>query len=251
MTYQQIVLQAPIPSYFTEALTAFVNFLPQLVGAIIILLIGWVIGRVVGGVIRRVVDRSTVDRRVAATPLGDALGGTEKAISRSLGRVGSYFVYALALLAAADALAIELLSEWIAAAVSYIPAFIAGILVIVIGFILADFVADVVAGTDAMTNVSYTGAVANGLRVFGYFLAVVVGLGTIGIDVQILYLFSAAIAGGLALGVALAVGLAVGLGGRDYVADNVGTWVSGRSLPGGRGPAATGQTDGGEDASDD
>lgn len=251
MTQQQIVLQAAVPDYLTEALTGVVNFLPQLVGALVILVIGWVVGRVVGGVVRRVADRSTVDRRVAATPLGGALGGTEQAISRSLGRGGAYFVYALALLAAADALAIELLSEWIATAISYIPAFVAGVLVIVIGFILADFVADVAAGTDAMTNVSYTGTIADALRVFGYFLAVVVGLDTIGIDVQILYLFSAAIAGGLALGVALAVGLAVGLGGRDYVAENLGTWVSGRSLPGGRGSAATGQTDGGEDAMDD
>jgi small-conductance mechanosensitive channel len=251
MTHQQIVLQAPVPDYFTEALTAFVNFLPQLVGAVVILLIGWVIGRVVGGVIRGLSSRSTVDRRVAATPLGGALGGTEQAISRSLGRIASYFVYALALLAAADALAIELLSEWIATAVSYIPAFVAGVLIIVIGFVLADFVADVVAATDAMTNVRYTDAFADGLRVFGYFLAVVVGLDTIGIDVQILYLFSAAVAGGLALGVALAVGLAFGLGGRDYVSENVDTWTSGRSLPGDRGPAATGQTDGGEDASDD
>ena len=128
------------------------NFLPQLVGALVILVIGWVVGRVVGGVVRRVADRSTVDRRVAATPLGGALGGTEQAISRSLGRGGAYFVYALALLAAADALAIELLSEWIATAISYIPAFVAGVLVIIIEFILTDFVADVAAGTDAMDD---------------------------------------------------------------------------------------------------
>ena len=68
------------------------------------------------------------------------------------GRGGSYFVYALALFAAADALAITLLSEWIATAISYIPAFVAGVLVIIIEFILTDFVADVAAGTDAMDD---------------------------------------------------------------------------------------------------
>ena len=250
MTYAHTALQVGVPDYLTQALTNFVNFLPQLLGALIILLLGWVIGRIVGGVVRRLADRANVDRTVAKTPLGSALGGSESAISRSLGRVGAYFVYALALLAAADALSFDLLSEWIAAAVSYLPAFVAGALIIVVGFVLADFVADVVGGTETMTDVRYTEAFADGLRVFGYFLAVVVGLDTMGVDVQILYLFSAAIAGGLALGTALAVGLAFGLGGRDYVAANVDRWASGRSLPGEPGTAATGTTDGGEDAAD-
>lgn len=244
------VLQLGVPDYLTQALTNFVDVLPQLLGALIILLIGWVVGRVVGGVIRRLADRANVDRTVAKTPLGGALGGSETAISRSLGRIGAYFVYALALLAAADALAIDLLSEWIAAAVSYLPAFVAGALIIVAGFVLADFLADVVGGTETMTDVRYTEAFADGLRVFLYFLAVVVGLDTMGVDVQILYLFSAALAGGLALGMAIALGLAFGLGGRDYVAANVDSWLSGRSITGERGAAAAGTTDGGEDAAD-
>jgi small-conductance mechanosensitive channel len=244
------VAQVGVPTYLTEALTAFVNFLPQLVGALIVLLIGWVVGRLVGAVVRRVVEQTTIDRLVAATPLGGALGGSKRAISRSLGRVTSYFVYALAVLAAADALAVDLLSEWIAAAVSYLPAFVAGALIIVIGFVLADFLADVVASTETTTDVRYTEAFADGLRVFGCFVAVVVGLDTMGVGVQILYLFSGALAGGLALGAALALGLAFGLGGRDYVAANVDSWLSGRSVAGERGAATAGQTDGGEEPTD-
>jgi len=234
-----------VPEYLQEAIAGIVSFLPQLVGAVVILLIGWALGRVLGGATSRVADRTQVDRLVMRTPLGGAMGGTEKAISRSIGRIASYFVYALAILAAADALAVELLSEWIAAAVSYLPAFVAGALIIVLGFVLADFLADVVAHTKTVTDTSYTDAFADGVRVFLYFIAIVVGLGTMGVDVQILNTFAQAAAWGVAAGVALAIGIAFGLGGRDYVATNMSEWFPGRSPD--TDPSPIGQADGGEE----
>jgi len=235
-----------VPDYLQEAITGIINFLPQLVGAVVILLIGWVIGRLLGGTISRVADRTQVDRLVMKTPLGGALGGTERAISRSIGRVAAYFVYALAILAAADALAVELLSEWLAVAVSYLPAFVAGALIIVLGFVLADFLADIVAHTKTVTETRYTDVFADGVRVFLYFIAIVIGLGTMGVDVQILNTFAQAAAWGLAAGVALAVGIAFGLGGRDYVAANIGDWLPARSPD--TQPSSIGQTDGGQES---
>jgi len=243
-----VVLQfsAPgVPDYLQEAVAGVISFLPQLAGAVVILLIGWVVGRLVGGGVRRVADRTQIDRLVMKTPLGGVLGGTEKAISRSIGRAAAYFVYALAILAAADALAVELLSEWMAAAVSYLPAFIAGTLIIVIGFVLADFLAEIVANTKTVTETDYTGVFADGMRVFLYFIALVIGLGTMGVDVQILNTFAQAAAYGLAAGIALAIGIAFGLGGRDYVAANISDWLPGRSPD--TDPAPIGQPDGGEE----
>jgi small-conductance mechanosensitive channel len=223
---QPILLQTGVGPFLDQLLTDIIALAPRVAGAIIILLIGWIVGRALGGVISRVVDRAQIDRQVLKTPLGGALGGTEKAVSRSLGKVGAYFVYALAILAAADTLAIDLLSAWIADAVSYLPAFVAGALIIVLGFVLADFLGDVIANTESMTDTGYTDLFANGVRMFLYFVVTVVGLGTMGVDVQILNTFATALAIGLAVGLALAVGLSVGLGGRDYVAENIDRWVS-------------------------
>lgn len=244
----RLVLQVGVPGYLESAVTGAIAFLPRLIGALVILLIGWIVGRLVGGVLRRIVDRTEIDRLVMRTPIGRALGGTERAVSTSLGRIGAYFVYALAILAAADALAIQLLSEWIAAAVTYLPAFVAGSLIIIFGFVLTDFLADVVAGTETMTEVRYTQTFADGLRLFLYTVAIVVGLDTMGVDVQIIYLLVGALAGGLALGAALAIGIAFGLGGRDYVATNIADWLPGRA-PDSQ-PTPVGQADGGEDVPD-
>jgi small-conductance mechanosensitive channel len=223
---QGLVFQTGVGTFVDQLLADIVAVTPRVAGALLILLVGWIVGRVLGGVVRRVVDRLEIDRQVLKTPLGGALGGTEKAVSRSTGRVAAYFVYALAILAAADTLAIDLLSVWIADAVSYLPAFVAGALIIVLGFVLADFLGDVVANTESMTETGYTDLFANGLRVFLYFVVTVIGLGTMGVDVQILNTFATAIAIGLGVGIALALGLGIGLGSRDYVGENIGRWIS-------------------------
>ncbi len=202
-----------------------ITFAPRLIGALVILLVGWVVGRVAGGVVRRIADGVELDRLVLETPLGRILGGTERAASSAFGKLAKWFVYALAILAAANALAIPTLSEWISTAVSYLPAFIAGLLVIVLGFIVADFIGDIIERTRAATETVYTSWFANGARVFLYFTALVIGLDTMGIDVGILYVFARALSWGIAAAIAIGAGLSIGLGARDYVSENIGRWA--------------------------
>lgn len=220
-------LQIALGPSVDQAISEAVVFLPRLIGALVILLVGWIVGRLVARGLARLTDRLEIDRQVLRTPLGRMMGDTERAVSRTVGRIGAWFVYALAILAAADVLAVELLSEWIATAVSYLPALVAGGLIIVVGFVLADYLADVVARTETVTETGYTGYFADGLRAFLYFIAVVIGLDTIGVDLQILYLFAGAVAAGVAVGVALAVGIGFGWGSKDFVADHMGEWFGG------------------------
>lgn len=235
-TFTGIVLQVDdgLPTWLEDPLSEIIAALPRLVGAIVILLIGWILGRVVGGVVSRIVDRVELDRMVLATPLGRMLGGTESAVSHTMGRVSAWFVYALAILAAANVLAIPLLSEWIATAVSYLPAFIAGLLVILVGFVVADFIGDAIMGTRAATDSQYTSWFATGTRLFLYFTVIVIGLDTMGIDVDILFVFANALAWGLAAAIAIGVGIAVGWGGHEYVANNIDGWMqrAGSGVPG-------------------
>jgi hypothetical protein len=215
-----------LPGWLQDPISGFIALLPRLVGALIILLIGWIIGRAVAAVVRRIADRIELDRMVLDTPLGRMFGGTESAVSGAFGKLAAWFVYALAILAAANVLAIATLSQWVATAVSFLPALIAGLLVIVLGFVVADFIGDAIMRTRAATHTAYTNWFATGTRLFLYFTAIVIGLDTMGIDVGILYLFARALAWGLAAAIAIGVGVAFGWGGRDYVAEHIDNWMS-------------------------
>ena len=243
------VAQLGVPEFLEESIAAIVTFLPRLLGAIVILLIGWLVGLGVARLVGGLADRVELDRLVLDTPLGRILGGTEAAVSHAFGTIAKWFVYALAILAAANVLAIPLLSEWIATAVSYLPAFVAGLLVIVLGFVVADFIGDAIMRTRAATHTEYTTWFATGTRMFLYFTAIVIGLDTMGVDVGILYVFARALAWGIAAAVAIGVGVAIGWGGHTYVQDNVDRWM-GRASDATPEPRGTPQADGGrsEDA---
>ena len=216
-----------VPTFLENTIESIIAFLPRLVGALLILIIGWAIGLVVAGIIRRVADGANLDRYVRDTPLGKAMGGsrTDDPVAGLLAAIGKWFVIALSVLAAADVLAIPILSEWIQTAVAYLPAFIAGLLVIVLGFVVADFIGDMITSTQAATETPYTSWFATGTRLFLYFTAIVIGLDTMGIDVSILFVFAQALAWGLAAALALGVGIAVGWGGHDYVSQNINRWM--------------------------
>lgn len=214
-----------VTGYVDQLITSIVAATPNIIAALIILLIGWIVGRIVGGIVTRLADRAEIDKMVLSTPIGNILGGTERAVSRSFGKLAKWFIYALTILAAADVLAINLLSQWISEAVSYLPSLIGGILITVLGFILADFIADAVHRTKSATKTRYTGMISSAIRIFLYFIVTVIGLDTMGVDVTILNIFATALAWGLAAGIGLAIAIAFGWGGKDYVKNNINRWV--------------------------
>ncbi|MGM0591689.1 MAG: mechanosensitive ion channel family protein [Halobacteriota archaeon] len=227
MAYTSVVaLQVPFPTFFEELFRTVAVFLPRLVVAAIILILGWFIGVGLGRLVASIVDRVDLDRAVLATFLGDVLGGTEQAVSKAFGTVTKWFVFAVSIVAAADVLAIPLLSQWVADAVTYLPSLIAGLLVIVIGIVVADFVGDAVMSTSRVTQERYTEYFATGVRLFLYFIVIVVGLSTMGVDTSILEIFAQALAWGFAAAVAIGVGIAVGWGGKDYVSQHIEGWAS-------------------------
>ncbi|WP_439028387.1 mechanosensitive ion channel family protein [Haloarchaeobius sp. DT45] len=260
MSQTPIILQVGDTTMVEALLTDIVNFLPNAIGALIILVIGWVVARVVGSLFTTLIDKVELDKQVLNTPLGRMLGGTERAVSNAFGGLARLFIYAITLLAATEVLAIRTLSEWVATATTYLPAFIAGLAVVILGFIVADFIGDAIARTQAATEEGrLTRLFATGTRLFLYFTALVIGLDTMGLDVAILYVVAQAAAYGLGAALAIGLGIAIGWGSKDYVAENIGGWMgraSGTTTDTGTGPGTPTpgpggmQPDGGDDAVD-
>lgn len=211
----------------TEAINRTAVFAPRVFGALVILLLGWIAGRIVGRIVFSSVRRTSLDELVHDSALGPLVADTEDGVARAFGLVSRWFIYGLTLLAAADILAIAVLSRWLSAAVGYLPSFIGGLLIILIGFVVSDFIGDLIQRTELTTHVPYTNLIANGVRILLYFIVTVIGLDTMGVNVSFLYLFAGAILAGLALATSIAAGLAFGLGGKGYVAENIDRWVSG------------------------
>lgn len=139
------LLQAgTIADTIDQTIADVITFLPVLLGALLIIVVGYVVGRILGGLVTRVLSRLGVDRYSAGTAVGNV--GGEHGIARGLGKLVSYYVYFVAIVAAADVLDIALLTELLAELGAYLPVLLGALIVLVVGFVVGRFVGDFVAG---------------------------------------------------------------------------------------------------------
>ncbi|WP_436935527.1 mechanosensitive ion channel family protein [Halovenus marina] len=137
-------LQVSVRESIDQAIADSIEYLPVVVGALVILLAGYIIGRILGGVVTRVIRRLGVGRYVEGTAVEEVGDGDSDAIARLLGKVISYYVYFVAIIAAADVLGISQLTDLLAEIGVFLPVILGALIVLVIGFIIGRIVGDVV-----------------------------------------------------------------------------------------------------------
>lgn len=221
----RIILQSRVEDAIRDVIDDVIAFTPRLLGALLILLIGFIIGRIAGNLVERLIRVSTLDRRIGETRVGMFFPEGQE-FSWAVGKVTSYYIYLLALLAAADVLGVAVLSEWLDRAVSWLPSLIAGLIIIFLGFLFADYLAAIIRQSPGSKRTGFASPIATAIQLFVYFLVLTIGLGTMGVDTTVLVVLVTAFVGALGLALALGLGLAIGLGGKEYVAQHVDKWAA-------------------------
>lgn len=197
---------------------------PKVLGAGIVLLVGWIAGRALGKGVSKLLERAAVDEALRKTVLGKVLERSKLPPTKFFDLLARWFVYLIAILAAADALEVEALSSFIRTIVQYIPNLIAGVLVLIFGFIFSDFVGDLIRSMGKESGVEYLGPLSGGVKLLLYFIVIVVALTVMKIDVSIVYVFANALAWGMAVGISVGLGIAFGFGFKDFIAKNAERW---------------------------
>lgn len=136
---EHMLFAASISDSVQRAWDSFFSWLPNLIGAAIILLIGWLIARVVAGVVRRGLRGLGTDRAVEASMVGDykRRAAPNMQVSDLVAKIAFWFVFGIAALLALSALQIPELGAAIGTIVGYLPNVIAAILILVVGFAIA------------------------------------------------------------------------------------------------------------------
>jgi len=215
-----------LESMLVDVWAVFIDMLPKVAGAIVVLIIGWIAGRVIGKGVSKVLDKAGVDDALRKTAIGKALERSGVTTVRFFDLIIRWFIYLIAVFAAVDILEITVLSEFMKTVVEYLPSFIAGAFIIIFGFIIADFIGDAVAAVSKEAKVEFSGLIAAGLKLLLYFVVLTIALGLMRIDVEILYVFANALAWGAAIGIGAGLGIAFGWGFKDVVAKNAKKWVT-------------------------
>jgi small-conductance mechanosensitive channel len=191
----------------SDGLGAILGALPALIGALVILVVGFIIAKVLQGIVTRVLQSMGFEGWMES-------GGIKQFFDRSqtnqtplsiVGKLIFWLVFFIAITMAVDTLGISAISDVLSQFIAYIPQIIAAILILVLATLLANFVAGIVRGA---TGSNVIGSVAQyGIIVFAAFAALTqLGIAPELIAPTFLILLGA---------VALASAIAFGLGGQD------------------------------------
>ncbi|HET8632321.1 MAG TPA: mechanosensitive ion channel [Thermomicrobiales bacterium] len=198
-------------------LALFFAWIPRLVGAIVLLLIGWLVGRLVGALVTKALRLihfdQVVDRAGAASFLRNA--GVRLDPAGVIGALAKWFIYIIFWQAAVSTLGFPEVTQILNEIIAFLPRIILAIVILLVGALAANLLANLVRGALGAARFRDANVLANVARWAVLAFAVVAALSQVEIAPAIVNtLWSAAIGG-----TALALALAFGLGARDAAGD--------------------------------
>lgn len=208
-----------------SGLMALLSFIPALIGAIIVLVVGWFIAGWVGRLVTMFLERIGFEHaaeRVGVSDFVSRTGVRDARASRIIGDLVKWFIRLIFLEAAAQAVHLEAVTQVINRIVLFIPNLIVALIILMVGALIARFVGDVVRGSASEMGFQNSNLLATLARFAIIAFAVIIAVNQIGIAATIVNTLFMAVVGALAL----AVGLAFGLGGRETAARMWQSWYS-------------------------
>ncbi len=190
------------------------SHLPNLIGALLLLGAGWLLARL----LRVVAVRGM---HLAETLIERMAGSSRLKVGRSanvLGTVVYWVVLLFFVTAATHVLGLQTFTEWLSRLLDYLPTLAAGLLIVVAGYVLASFVADLVLATATRLQAAQRTALARLAQGATLVAAILVGADQIGIRVTWIAILAAVVIAAVLGGVTIAVSL----GARSYVANLIG-----------------------------
>jgi hypothetical protein len=188
-----------------------IGFIPNLIGFLVLLLVGYIVAKVVAGVVRKLLQTVGLDKQLHESDANKYVDRVLPGASPSNGiaRAVFWLVFVFFVFAAIGALRIPAVTTFMNQVLAYLPNIIAAILIFVVAALVAGAVA---AGVTKLMGDTPTGKiVASVVPAVVMVIALFMILNQLKIAEEIVTIAFAATMGALALGLALAFGL----GGRD------------------------------------
>ncbi len=206
----------------TSVVDRVLSNLPQLLGALALLLAGWLLARLL---------RQAAYRGAA---LFDSLmaRGAVKSHWRSgrsgpvLGAIVYWVVLLFFVTAATQTLGLQSFTDWLARLLDHLPTLAAGLLIIGAGYVLSGFVAELVQATGTALAPAQRSALARVAQGTTLLIALLIGADQIGLKVTWLAILAIVLLASVMFGMTIAISL----GARSYVSNLIGAFYLRQAL---------------------
>jgi len=195
----------------------FVAFIPALLGAILVLVIGFLVSVMLGKIIEKIIRMTRIDNALGKLNSNEHLKrtGIELSFSKFFGELVKWFLVLVFLMAATEILGLTQVTTFLNSIILYIPNVVVATVILSIAFLLGNFVYVIVRSSTRAAGVMSATLLAIiskwAIMIFGL-LAALIQLGIATSLVNTIFI-------GLISALSLAAGLAFGLGGREEAAN--------------------------------
>lgn len=202
---------------FANMFNGVIAFIPNLVVAIIIFVVGWLVGMGLGRVVKQVIDSLRIDSALRSTGLERVLSraGFQLSSGRFLGFLVEWFFVVVFLVAALQVLGLTQVNAFLVTVVlGYLPQVIVAVLILLVAAVVADAADRVVTGSAKAASIRSAGFLGQVARYAIWVFAILAALA----QLNVATLFVQTLFTGVVIALSLAVGLAFGLGGQQSAA---------------------------------
>jgi len=192
----------------------FISFVPSLLGAIILFVVGWVIGSLIGKAIAQLAVVLKVDKLFDSAGANAFMekAGLKLKVSGFIGGIVKWFIIVVFLMASLQIIGLTQVNDFLREAVLYyLPKVVIAALVLVIATVLADAMRKVVRASAQAANIRSANMLGSITLYAIWIFAFIIALSELGIATAFMQILFT----GFIAALAVALGLAFGLGGKE------------------------------------
>lgn len=214
--------QQAIAASFQQFAEQIAIYLPQLLAALVIFLIGWVLAYLFSRIARRLIQG--LDFVFARLARADANRGEQlkKSYAFIVEKAVFWVTIVFFVTVSANVLGWALFSRWMDSIIAYLPGLLTGLLIIMAGFLLGNFTHSALMAAALRSGIGQSAMMSRSAQIIIVFAAIIIGVEQIGLDVDFLSTLIVVLIGTLFAGAALAFSL----GARTLVANLLGAQYS-------------------------
>lgn len=194
----------------------FINFLPALLGAVLVFVIGWIIAGILGKVAEKVIKIIRIDQIIEWLKVGEKFksAGIELSVSKFFGELVKWFLILVFLMAATDILGLDQVTGFLNDIINYLPNVVVATIILSVAVLVGNLVHRIVRSSTMAAGIMSASVLAAlskwSIVIFGL-LAALIQLGIAVSLVNTIFI-------GIIAALSLAIGISFGLGGRDEAA---------------------------------
>lgn len=191
------------------------EYIPRIGAAILVLLFGWLVSRLLRMLVVRAIGRLDQfwQRLVAKRGLEQLQPRHPPATI--VGELLFWLLMLVFVTLATDILGLRIFGNWLKEIVSFLPMVVAGILIVLVGFVVSSLARDLIGSAASSAGLSHSDLLGRSAQIIILFIAIIIGIDQVGIDIQFLSVVAGIVLSAMLGGLALAFGL----GARTHVSN--------------------------------